>query len=422
VDAFVLKGGGPLRGTIPIGGSKNAALPVLTAAVLFDGEAAVDNVPELRDIDTLLKVLAVLGVSARRVGRRLHLDGSGLSSCEAPYELVRRMRASVYVLGPLLARMGRARVSLPGGCAWGPRPVDLHVMAMRQLGATVEIEHGYLVAQAPPGGLRGATIGFPISSVGATCNAMLAAVAAKGRTRLENAAQEPEVVALADYLVACGADIRGQGTRLVTIEGVERFAPVAQPVIPDRIEAATFLAAALITRGDLTLSGCRADHLGAVIETMRAMGAHVEVDGTGIRCRGGEAPRGIHVVTAPYPGFPTDMQAQMMALAAIGDGVSVITDTIYPDRFTHVPELVRLGADIRLDGNTAVVHPVAELSGAHVMASDLRASAALILAGLVARGTTRVSRVYHIDRGYERIEEKLRAVGADVERVREEGP
>lgn len=422
MDAFVLTGGARLSGTVPISGSKNAALPVMTAAILFDHETAVDNVPDLRDIDTLLKVLAVLGVTARRDGARLWLDGSGLSSHEAPYELVRRMRASVYVLGPLLARLGRAKVSLPGGCAWGPRPVDLHVMAMRQLGATVEIEHGYLVAEAPKGGLQGGTITFPISSVGATCNALLAAVLAKGRTRLENAAQEPEVVALADYLVACGADIRGQGTRLVTIEGVERFAPVPRPVIPDRIEAATFLAAAAITGGDLTLTGAQPDHLAAVLEVLRAMGVGIDADGDRLVVRGDGPPRGTHVVTAPYPGFPTDMQAQMMALASVGSGVSVITDTIYPDRFTHVPELVRLGADIRLDGNTAVVHPVGSLSGAAVMASDLRASAALILAGLVAKGSTRISRVYHIDRGYERIEEKLRAVGASVERVREEGP
>jgi UDP-N-acetylglucosamine 1-carboxyvinyltransferase len=422
MDAFVLKGGAKLRGRVQIGGAKNAALPVLTAAILFDQEVAVDNVPDLKDIDTLCRVLAVLGVKSRRDGGRLHLDGSGLSSFEAPYDLVRKMRASVYVLGPLLARLGRAKVSLPGGCAWGPRPVDLHVMAMEKLGATVRTEHGYLVAEAPAGGLRGATIDFPISSVGATCNAILAAVVAKGRTRLENAAQEPEVVALADYLAACGADIRGQGTRLVTIEGVGRFSPVTQAVIPDRIEAGTFLAAAAITGGELELVGCRPEHLESVIDAFRATGSEVRVEGDVVRCKGAVPPLGMHIVTAPYPGFPTDMQAQMMALAAVGASVSVITDTIYPDRFTHVPELVRLGADIRLDGNTAVVHPAKKLSGASVMASDLRASAALILAGLVAEGTTKVSRVYHIDRGYERIEEKLRAVGASVERVREEGP
>ena len=422
MDAFLLRGGAKLRGTIPVSGSKNAALPVLTAAILFDHEIVVDDVPDLRDIDTLLRVLAVLGVTARREGRTLHIDGRGLSSYEAPYDLVRKMRASVYVLGPLLARMGRAKVSLPGGCAWGPRPVDLHVMAMRKLGAQVEVEHGYLVAEAPSGGLRGATIQFPISSVGATVNAILAAVCAKGRTRLENAAQEPDVVALADYLVACGADIRGQGTRLVTIEGVERFKPVRHAVIPDRIEAATFLAAAAITGGDLTIENCIPGHLEAVIESIRSTGSEVDVGERSLRCRGHVPPHGFHVVTAPYPGFPTDMQAQMIALAAIGKGVSVITDTIYTDRFTHVPELMRLGADVRLEGNTAVVHPVEKLSGANVMASDLRASAALILAGLVAEGTTKVGRVYHIDRGYERIEEKLRAVGASVERIREEGP
>ncbi len=422
MDAFVLKGGAKLRGRVEIGGAKNAALPVLTAAILFEQKVAVDNVPDLKDIDTLCRVLAVLGVKSRREGQRLHLDGSGLSSFEAPYDLVRKMRASVYVLGPLLARLGRAKVSLPGGCAWGPRPVDLHVMAMEKLGATVRTEHGYLVAEAPTGGLRGATIHFPVSSVGATCNAILAAARAKGRTRLENAAQEPEVVALADYLAACGADIRGQGTRLITIEGVERFTPVAQSVIPDRIEAATFLAAAAITGGELELVGCKAEHLGSVIDAFKSAGSEISIDGDVVRCKGAVPPRGMHVVTAPYPGFPTDMQAQMMALATIGASVSVITDTIYPDRFTHVPELARLGADIRLEKNTAVIHPVAKLSGASVMASDLRASAALILAGLVAEGTTKVSRVYHIDRGYERIEKKLCAVGAAVERVRDEGP
>lgn len=383
----------------------------------------IRNVPNLRDIDTLLQLLDVLGVkTVSREGTTLRLDGRSLSSCEAPYDLVRRMRASIYVLGPLLARLGEARVSLPGGCAWGPRPVDLHVMAMEQLGATVAVEHGYLVAKAPAGGLRGGSISFPTSSVGATCNALFAAVLAKGPTVLENAAAEPEVVALADFLNSCGASIHGHGTKLVTINGVERLTPAAYDVIPDRIEAGTFLAAGAITGGELTLTGCRPDHLRAVIEAIRATGTRIDVEGSVIRCSGEVPPRGVHIVTGPYPAFPTDMQAQMMALASIGIGVSVITDTIYHDRFTHVPELIRLGADIHLDGNTAVVRPAGGLSGANVMATDLRASAALILAGLVADGRTKVSRVYHIDRGYERIEEKLRAVGADIERIQEKGP
>ena len=417
-----MRGGGPLKGEVPISGSKNAALPVLTAAILFDRELVIDNVPDLRDIDTLLHLLAVLGVRSRREGTAVALDGSGVASCEAPYDLVRKMRASIYVLGPLLTRLGEARVSLPGGCAWGPRPVDLHVFAMERLGAKVDIDHGYLVAKAPAGGMKGATISFAISSVGATCNALLAAATAKGSTLLENAAAEPEVVALADFLVGCGAKIFGQGTKTIEIEGVDSLTPMPFSVIPDRIEAGTFLAAAAITGGDLRLTNCRPDHLDAVVEAIRLTGSSVEVGREEIHCRGEVPPRGVHVVTAPYPGFPTDMQAQMMALASIGTGVSVITDNIYHDRFTHVAELGRLGADIRLDGNTAVIHPADGLSGANVMATDLRASAALIVAGLVAEGETKVSRVYHIDRGYEKIEEKLRAVGANIERIHEAWP
>lgn len=422
MDAILVRGNGPLSGTIPIGGSKNAALPVLTAAILFDAPLTIDHVPQLRDITTLLALLDVLGVRARRDGETLALDGSSLASSEAPYDLVRKMRASIYVLGPLLARTGEARVSLPGGCAWGPRPVDLHVLAMEKLGAAVDVDHGYLVARAPKKGLTGGTIHFPISSVGATCNALLACVTAAGHTRIENAAEEPEVVALAEFLARCGANVRGHGTRTIEVDGVERLTPARYSVIPDRIEAGTFLVAGAITRGEIRLTGCRSDHMESVLDAIHAMGFTVEVNAQGIVCRGADRPMGTHIVTAPYPGFPTDMQAQMMALASIGRGVSVITDTIYHDRFTHVGELGRLGADIRMDANTAVIHPVEGLSGAHVMATDLRASAALILAGLIAEGETRVSRVYHIDRGYERIEEKLRAVGADIERVQEEGP
>ncbi|MCA9752688.1 MAG: UDP-N-acetylglucosamine 1-carboxyvinyltransferase [Gemmatimonadetes bacterium] len=422
MDAIVLRGNGPLKGTVPIGGSKNAALPILTAAILFDSELRIDNVPRLRDIGTLLRLLETLGVSGTQEGHVVRLNGAGLHSCEAPWDLVRRMRASIYVLGPLLARLGEAKVSLPGGCAWGPRPVDLHVSAMEALGAEVQVEHGYLLARAPKTGLRGGRITFAISSVGATCNALLAAATARGETMLENAAAEPEVVSLVEFLNACGARIEGQGGKTMHVHGVERLTPAPFAVIPDRIEAGTFLAAAGITGGELELTGCAPAHLDSVIHTIRDMGSRVDVEGDRIRVRGEIPPRGVHVVTEPYPGFPTDMQAQIMALATVGIGPSVITDTVYHDRFTHVPELVRLGADIRLDGNTAVVRPCGGLSGANVMATDLRASAALILAGLVADGETKVSRVYHIDRGYERIEEKLRAVGADIERVQEEGP
>jgi UDP-N-acetylglucosamine 1-carboxyvinyltransferase len=417
-----VRGGGPLRGEVPISGSKNAALPILTASILFEDALDVDNVPDLRDIVTLTRLLEVLGVRTRRQDHTLRLDARELVSTEAPYDLVRRMRASIYVLGPLLARCGEARVSLPGGCAWGPRPVDLHVLAMEKLGATVEIDHGYLVATAPAGGLRGATIRFPISSVGATCNALFACVTAKGITVLENAAAEPEVVALADFLVSCGARIEGQGSKTMRVEGVDRLRAARHSIIPDRIEAGTYLVAGAITGGDLRLTGCRPDHLEAVVEVLRQAGSVIDAGGSELRIRGHLPPRGVHVVTAPYPGFPTDMQAQVMALASIGTGVSVVRDTIYHDRFTHVAELNRLGADIRLDGDTAVIHPAGGLSGASVMATDLRASAALILAGLVASGETKVSRVYHIDRGYEAVEKKLAAVGADVERIQEEGP
>ncbi|NNE44888.1 MAG: UDP-N-acetylglucosamine 1-carboxyvinyltransferase [Gemmatimonadetes bacterium] len=422
MDAIVVRGAGPLQGEVPISGSKNAALPILTAAILFDGPLEITNVPELRDITTLVNLLETLGVKAERGEARVVLDAAEITSVEAPYDLVRKMRASIYVLGPLLARCGEARVSLPGGCAWGPRPVDLHVHAMECLGATIDVDHGYLVARAPKGGLKGATIRFPISSVGATCNALFACVTADGTSVLENAAAEPEVVALADFLVDCGARITGQGTTTMTIEGVDRLTPAPHRILPDRIEAGTYLVAAAITGGDLTLTHCRPDHLDSVIEVMRTSGSTIETTADTIRCRGEIPPRGMHVITAPYPGFPTDMQAQMMALASIGIGVSVVTDNIYHDRFTHVPELNRLGADIRLDGNTAVIHPAGGLSGASVMATDLRASAALILAGLVAEGETTVTRVYHIDRGYEAIVRKLRTVGADVERIRVDGP
>lgn len=378
--------------------------------------------PNLRDIETLRALLGTLGVRSEREDRTLKLHTPEITSVEAPWDLVRKMRASIYVLGPLLARCGEAKVSLPGGCAWGPRPVDLHVSAMEALGAEVEVEHGYLVAKAPAGGLKGNVVSFSISSVGATCNALLAAATADGTTTLQNAAAEPEVTALVEFLNLCGAKIEGAGTKTITIEGVEALTPRRYAVIPDRIEAGTFLAAAAITGGKLKLTNTRPDQMESVLEMIRSTGSVVEVDGTDIHCHGEIPPRGVHVVTEPYPGFPTDMQAQMMALASVGIGPSVITDTIYHDRFTHVPELVRLGADIRLDGNTAAIRPAGGLSGANVMATDLRASAALILAGLVAEGETKVSRVYHIDRGYERIEEKLRAVGADIERVREEGP
>jgi UDP-N-acetylglucosamine 1-carboxyvinyltransferase len=345
-----------------------------------------------------------------------------VTSHEAPYLLVKKMRASVYVLGPLLARFGRAKVSLPGGCAWGPRPVNLHQDAMQALGATLNLEHGYMVAESPR--LRGARIAFDVSSVGATGNAMMAASLAEGTTVIANAAAEPEMEALADFLNALGARISGAGTKTVTIEGVSALTPGVDFVnIPDRIEAGTFLAAGAITGGEVTLTQARPEHLTMVVTRLEKMGCTIETQGTTLTLR---APagrlRGIDIVTEPYPGFPTDLQAQFMALLCRAEGSGVITETIYPDRFTHVPELRRLGAQITLSGNVATVTGVEHLQGASVMSTDIRASSALILAGLAAEGRTRVSRIYHIDRGYERIEEKLARLGARIRRVPDEGP
>ncbi len=418
MERFVIEGPVKLTGRVRAGGSKNTALPLLCAALLAPGESRLTNVPRLRDIRTMIRVLETLGARCVHDGHELSIDATDLPGREAPYELVKTMRASVYVLGPLLARFGEARVSLPGGCAWGPRPVDLHLMGMERLGARVDLEHGYIQASLPPGGqLKGAEISFKISSVGATANVMMAAVLAKGRSVLHNAAREPDVVALANGLVRMGAKISGQGTDAITIDGVEALSPLAMSVPSDRIEVGTFLAAAPITRGRVRVENCIPGEQVALLDLLRQGGLGVsagddwvEVDATGGRLKG------LEVITAPYPGFPTDMQAQIMAACAIADGVSTLTETIYLDRFTHVAELRRLGAQIRLDGNVAVVRGAERLSGAPVMATDLRASAALILAGCGAHGVTTLSRIYHIDRGYERIEEKLAALGARIRR------
>jgi UDP-N-acetylglucosamine 1-carboxyvinyltransferase len=348
----------------------------------------------------------------------MRIDTSDYDYCEAPYELVKTMRASVYCLGPLLAKKGRAKVSLPGGCAWGPRPVDLHLMGMEKLGARISLSHGYVIAEAP-GGLRGADVFFEISSVGATINVMMAAVLAAGKTTLVNAAREPEVAEIADALNHAGARIEGAGGYSIEIHGVREMRPLEHRVMADRIEAGTFLIAGMMTGGDVRVANCRPDHLHALLEKMQLMGAEIEVGDTWVRVRGTGSLHPVDVTTAPYPGFPTDLQAQIMAALAVANGVSLITETIYPDRFTHVPELRRLGAKIRLDGNIAVVTGTPGLSGAPVMATDLRASAALILSAFAAEGKTEISRVYHIDRGYERIEEKFAALGASIERRRE---
>ena len=417
MDEVWIEGGRKLRGQVPVSGSKNATLPVLTATLLAPGIYRFTNVPALKDVSTMLELLALFGVKSKRDdGHALFVDSTNAHNAEAPYELVKTMRASIYVLGPLLARFGEARVSLPGGCAWGPRPVDLHIKGMQQLGAEVEIEHGYIVARCEK--LTGAYLPFEISSVGATGNLLMAAATAEGETVIDNAACEPEIEALAEFLTSMGIQIGGIGTTRLTITGTPRPHPADAAMIPDRIEAGTFLAAAAITGGDVEVTSVEPRHLDAVVGKLEEAGAEVTVRERSIHVRAPERLNPLRVTTSPFPGFPTDMQAQFMALLSVARGTSTITDTIYTDRFTHVAELQRLGADIRVDGNTATIQGVSSLSGAPVMATDLRASAALILAGLVATGETKVSRIYHLDRGYERIEEKLQGLGAAIRRVR----
>jgi len=416
MDCLVLTGGRPLSGSVEVAGAKNAALPLMAATLLAPGVHTLTHVPRLADTHTMLRVLEALGAKSQWDDGSLTIDTSTCSSVEAPYELVKTMRASVYVLGPLLARFGRARVSLPGGCAWGPRPVDLHIKGMEALGATIEIDEGYIVATAPEGGLRGTRYNFPISSVGATGNLIMAAVLARGITVVENAAIEPEITQLAEYLAQMGAQIEGIGTTTLSIEGVSSLSPARVEVIPDRIEAATYLVAGAITLGDVTITRCQPGHLAASLQALANTGSHITIAGRTVKIQSGGRPRASEITTAVYPGFATDMQAQMMALATIADGVSTITDTIYLDRFSHAPELARLGADIRVEGNVATVHGGPRLKGAPVMATDLRASAALVLAGLAAEGETTVTRIYHLDRGYENLAAKLQALGARIER------
>ncbi|MBD3348618.1 MAG: UDP-N-acetylglucosamine 1-carboxyvinyltransferase [Candidatus Eisenbacteria bacterium] len=417
MDKIIIDGGQRLEGEVTISGAKNAALPIMAATLLAPGVFHLGNVPSLADVRTMGHVLRVLGAAVEHHDHSMTIDTTNARYHEAPYELVKTMRASVCVLGPTLARLGRARVSLPGGCAWGPRPVDFHIRAMKELGARVEIEHGYIVASTE--GLRGTTMHFDTSSVGATENAMMAATLADGATVIENAAREPEIGALAEFLRAMGADVRGDGTGTVVVEGGHELHPADVEIIPDRIETGTFMVAIAMTGGDVLIRGAKLDHATAVAMKLRETGAQVSEEDGGLRVRGPVWPRAVNVTTAPYPGFPTDMQAQFMALMSIADGSSVITETIYADRFSHVPELKRLGAQIGLDRNIAVITGVRKLSGAKVMATDLRASAALILAGLVAEGETEVSRVYHIDRGYEAIEKKLAALGARITRLKQ---
>ncbi|NZA27480.1 UDP-N-acetylglucosamine 1-carboxyvinyltransferase [Luteimonas sp. SJ-92] len=418
MQKIVVAGGRALEGEVAVSGAKNAVLPILFASLLADGPVEIGNVPNLRDVLTTARLLAELGAGVRHDAEagRFAIDPRSVRHHVAPYELVRTMRASVLVLGPLLARHGAAEVSLPGGCAIGSRPVDLHIAAMRALGAEVEVEHGYIKARA--GRLRGARIAFETVSVGATENALAAATLASGTTVIDNAACEPEIVDLAECLAALGADIEGAGTPRVVVRGVERLQGGAHRVLPDRIETGTFLVAAAMTGGCVTATGARAETLAAVLEKLREAGVSIEVDGDRIRAdMRGRRPRAVDVTTAPHPGFPTDMQAQLMAMNCIAEGRATIDETIFENRFMHVNELLRLGADIAVDGGRATVSGVERLSGAPVMATDLRASASLVLAGLVAEGETTIDRIYHLDRGYDGLERKLSALGADIRRV-----
>ncbi len=415
MKSIVINGGRTLAGEVAISGAKNAALPIIAAALLCEGEHRIGNVPSLADVRTLGRILQHMGVVFTTTDHEVILDSSRIVSPEAPYDLVRTMRASILVLGPLIARFGRARVSLPGGCAIGARPVNLHIMGLEKMGAKVQIEHGYIVAEAKR--LRGAQIYFDVVTVTGTENLLMAAVLADGETVLENAAREPEVVDLAHALTAMGAQIEGAGTDIIRVRGVERLRPLNHTVVPDRIETGTFVIAAAITGGTVTIRRCRPEHIDALLSKVSEAGSSISADGGSITVTGGARIRPVSIKTLPYPGFPTDMQAQFMSLMTLAEGTSVINETIFENRFTHVAELRRMGADIQHDGRTAVVKGVPKLSGAPVMATDLRASASLILAGLAAEGQTVVSRIYHLDRGYDNIEGKLSALGADIRRV-----
>ena len=420
MDKLLIRGGRRLQGEVSIAGAKNAALPELTAALLCAEPLTLRNVPRLQDVATMLKLLRNMGVGAERADDApdtVTLDASTVPLPEAPYELVKTMRASILVLGPLLARFGHAKVSLPGGFAIGSRPVDQHIKGLQAMGAEISVEHGYIVASASR--LKGARITTDMVTVTGTENLLMAATLADGETLLENAAQEPEVTDLAELLLAMGAKIEGQGTSRIRVQGVPALhAPKAgHRIIPDRIESGTFLCAVAAAGGDVTLRGTRADHLDALIEKLREAGATIEAGSDWIRVRAEARPKAVGFRTSEYPAFPTDMQAQLMVVNCIAEGSAVISETIFENRFMHVNELVRLGAKIEVDGHTAVVHGVPLLSGATVMATDLRASASLVIAGLVAVGQTQVERIYHLDRGYDRMEAKLRAIGADIERL-----
>ena len=425
MDKLLIRGGRSLKGEVLISGAKNAALPQLCAALLTAEPVTLHNVPQLQDVATMLKLLRYMGASAERHAERpgeLRLDASVIAAPQAPYELVKTMRATIMVLGPLLARFGATRVSLPGGCAIGARPVDQHIKGLQLMGADIAVEHGYIVARVdrPDKRLKGARISTDMITVTGTENLLMAATLAEGETVLENAAQEPEVVDLAEMLIRMGARIEGHGGSRIRIEGVERLhAPQGgHRVIPDRVEAGTFLCAVAAAGGEVLLKDVRADHLEVVIDKLREAGAGIECGADWIRVRAAGRPRAVSIRTSEYPQFPTDMQAQLMAVNCVAEGTARVTETIFENRFMHVNEMLRLGANIEVEGHTAVVHGVPRLSGATVMATDLRASASLVIAGLVAEGDTVVDRIYHLDRGYDRMEAKLRKLGADIERIK----
>ena len=416
MDKLRIAGGRPLEGEVHVSGAKNAALPIMCAALLASRPLALERVPRLMDVSTMAKLLAQMGVEIERpAGHTMTLDARRIADPSAPYELVKTMRASVLVLGPLLARCGRARVSLPGGCAIGLRPVDQHVKGLQAMGAEITVEHGYMNATAAR--LRGARVVMDLVTVTGTENLMMAATLAEGETVLENAAREPEVVDLARCLSAMGAKIEGAGSPVIRVQGVASLGGARHTVMPDRIETGTYLAAAAAAGGKVRLMGAAAESLEATLEKLREAGARLSVAGSSIEIEMSARPRAVSVRTAPYPGFPTDMQAQFMALASVAEGTALITETIFENRFMHALELQRLGADIAIEGNTAVVKGVRRLQGANVMATDLRASASLVIAGLVAEGHTLIERIYHLDRGYEALETKLAALGARVERI-----
>lgn len=419
MDKLIIRGGRPLRGEISVSGSKNAALPILFASILAEGRVELDNIPDLCDIQTAIRLLRTLGCECAREGALLGILPGRLRA-EAPYDLVRTMRASVLCLGPLLARIGRAVVALPGGCAIGARPVDQHLKALERMGASFELSEGNIIGRCKR--LRGARIAFDMPTVGGTENILMAASLADGESVLENAAREPEIVDLANFLIACGARIEGQGESVIRVQGVASLSGARYTVMPDRIEAGTFLVAAGISGGELVLRNCPSRSLEAVMDKLRQMGMEISALPDGSVCASSGELKCADVRTQPYPGFPTDMQAQLMALMSVSRGSGVVEESIFENRFMHVQELSRMGAQIRVSGHTAVVHGVGRLVGAPVMASDLRASASLVLAGLAADGVTEVRRIYHLDRGYQRLEEKLNAAGACIERVRDNSP